>query len=558
MPKVPPRLNPDDPVQGLALDLRTMRLRAGSPSLAELARAMSCSHSTVSAYLNGHRLPAPDQLRAFALACGADPAHWLAKLEDVHGRLSRAPAASASYTAPSARPEASQEADRPQDTPVAGPGVMTACPQTIAEARALVTRLRTPNPLIIDLTGAAGADGRRIADHITGLAAGAGCTFERTAGRVFVLLPPGVPASLRDQAVNDAYRLGAGLAATASQRQPPRVREEAPVPDFAIRIVGVGGAGINVGGQMTQRGEARLIAVDTDPLALVTDKADVQLELTGPHSGDPRRLTAATAAQTAGVHRDELASALAGADLVFIVVGEGGATGTGAAPVIANVARAAGALTIAVASMPFSFEGPHRAAVAADGVGRLRDEVDTLLVVPYDRLLQSGTVAELFGLADAALVGGLRCILDPIERPGLINLDFADIKRTLSGGGLALTGTGTARGSDRAVAATGSAISSMLAQAPFQEARTMLMSLLGGPDVSLNEISEAAQIVSGWGGDDVDFMFAACIDEEMADALQVTIIAAGISGSTPRSANENFDNWFEQVLRDLNQADNPA
>lgn len=528
MPKVPPRLDPDDPVQGLALDMRTLRLRAGSPSLAELARRMSCSHSTVSAYLNGHRLAPPDQLRAFALACRADPSSWLAKLEDIHRLLSRLPARNgAEPSGPADEDAAPGGTSRPEHMPGEEPAVVTIRPREMTDVRDLWTSLRGKSPLIIDLASATGDDVRRISDYAAGLAAGAEGSIKRVAGRVLALLPPGVPARLRVQAINDAYRLGTGLSVTPLPR-PPDDSPKVSGPRPPGRIVGVGGAGINVVDQAAELGDVQVIAVDTDALGLMTSSAGVQVELSGPHSAGPWHVVPATAAQAAEAARDKLAEAFAGAELVFVVVGEGGGTGAGAAPVIASVARSAGAFTIGVTSTPFSFEGPHKTAVAADGITRLRGEVDTLLVIPNDRLPESGSIAELFRLADAALINGLRCILDPINRPGIINLGLADIKHVLSGGGLALIGTGSARGSDRAVAAAGIAISSMLAQAHFQEARTMLMSVRGGPELTLNDINEAVNIAYEWGGVDVDLTFGASVDDDMVGVMQVTIIAAGI------------------------------
>jgi cell division protein FtsZ len=230
-------------------------------------------------------------------------------------------------------------------------------------------------------------------------------------------------------------------------------------------------------------------------------------------------------------HREEIEEVLKGADMVFVTAGEGGGTGTGGAPVVAQVARSLGALTIGVVTRPFGFEGKRRAAQADAGIERLRGEVDTLIVIPNDRLLSISdrhvSVLDAFKAADQVLLSGVQGITDLITTPGLINLDFADVKSVMSGAGSALMGIGSSRGDDRAVAAAEMAISSPLLEASIDGAHGVLLSIQGGSDLGLFEINEAAQLVANSAAPDANIIFGAVIDDALGDEVRVTVIAAG-------------------------------
>jgi cell division protein FtsZ len=241
-------------------------------------------------------------------------------------------------------------------------------------------------------------------------------------------------------------------------------------------------------------------------------------------------------------HREEIEEVLKGADMVFVTAGEGGGTGTGGAPVVANIARSLGALTIGVVTRPFTFEGRRRATQAEDGIAALRDEVDTLIVIPNDRLLSISdrqvSVLDAFKSADQVLLSGVQGITDLITTPGLINLDFADVKSVMSEAGSALMGIGSARGDDRAVAAAEMAISSPLLEASIDGARGVLLSISGGSDLGLFEINEAAQLVSEAAHPEANIIFGAVIDDALGDEVRVTVIAAGFDGGQPSKRRE--------------------
>jgi cell division protein FtsZ len=246
-------------------------------------------------------------------------------------------------------------------------------------------------------------------------------------------------------------------------------------------------------------------------------------------------------AKAAEDHREEIEEVLKGADMVFVTAGEGGGTGTGGAPVVASVARSLGALTIGVVTRPFGFEGKRRAVQAETGIERLRAEVDTLIVIPNDRLLSISdrhvSVLDAFKAADQVLLSGVQGITDLITTPGLINLDFADVKSVMSGAGSALMGIGSSRGDDRAVAAAEMAISSPLLEASIDGAHGVLLSIQGGSDLGLFEINEAAQLVANSAAVDANIIFGAVIDDALGDEVRVTVIAAGFDEQRPsRSA----------------------
>jgi cell division protein FtsZ len=312
-----------------------------------------------------------------------------------------------------------------------------------------------------------------------------------------------------------------------------------------IKVVGIGGGGVNAVNRMIDEGlkGVEFIAINTDAQALLMSDADVKLDV-------GRELTRGLGAganpdigsKAAEDHREEIEEVLKGADMVFVTAGEGGGTGTGGAPVVASVARSLGALTIGVVTRPFGFEGKRRAAQADLGIERLREEVDTLIVIPNDRLLSISdrhvSVLDAFKAADQVLLSGVQGITDLITTPGLINLDFADVKSVMSGAGSALMGIGSARGDDRSVAAAEMAISSPLLEASIDGAHGVLLSIQGGSDLGLFEINEAAQLVANSAAPDANIIFGAVIDDALGDEVRVTVIAAGFDESRiarPRS-----------------------
>jgi cell division protein FtsZ len=304
-----------------------------------------------------------------------------------------------------------------------------------------------------------------------------------------------------------------------------------------IKVVGVGGGGVNAVNRMIDAGlrGVEFIAVNTDAQALLMSDADVKLDI-------GRNLTRGLGAgadpevgrQAADDHRDEIEAALAGADMVFVTAGEGGGTGTGASPLIARIAREQGALTIGVVTRPFAFEGRRRATQAETGVGALKDEVDTLIVIPNDRLLEvaeAGTsVLEAFRLADDVLLQGVQGITDLIMTPGLINLDFADVRSVMREAGNALMGIGRARGDDRAIEAARLAMSSPLLEASIDGARGVLLLIAGGSDLGLLEANAAADLVGSSAHPEANIIFGAVIDDTLGDEVKVTVIAAGFEG----------------------------
>ena len=301
-----------------------------------------------------------------------------------------------------------------------------------------------------------------------------------------------------------------------------------------IKVVGVGGGGVNAVNRMIDAGlkGVEFVAVNTDAQALLMSDADIKLDI-------GRELTRGLGAgsdpevgrQAAEDHRDEIEAAIAGADMVFITAGKGGGTGTGAAPVIAEVARAVGALTIGVVTRPFGFEGRRRAVQAEQGIQRLKENVDTQIVIPNDRLLtvsnENTSVLNAFKMADEVLLQGVQGITDLITTPGLINTDFADVKMIMSDAGSALMGIGYASGEGRALAAARAAISSPLLEASIEGARGILLNISGGSDLGLFEVNEAAEVIHGVAHPDANIIFGAVIDDEMGDDVRVTVIAAG-------------------------------
>jgi cell division protein FtsZ len=307
-----------------------------------------------------------------------------------------------------------------------------------------------------------------------------------------------------------------------------------------IKVVGVGGGGVNAVNRMIEAGlrGVEFIAVNTDAQALLMSDADVKLDI-------GRDLTRGLGAgadpdkgrQAAEDHAQDIEDALKGADMVFVTAGEGGGTGTGGAPVVARIARALGALTIGVVTRPFSFEGKRRAVQAEQGIVSLREEVDTLIVIPNDKLLQmidhQIAILDAFKQADQVLMQGVSGITDLITTPGLINLDFADVKAVMSNAGSALMGIGSARGEDRARAAAETAVSSPLLEASIEGAHGVLLSIAGGSDLGLFEVSSAANLIQGAAHEDANIIFGTVIDDALGDEVKVTVIAAGFEGGQP-------------------------
>lgn len=307
-----------------------------------------------------------------------------------------------------------------------------------------------------------------------------------------------------------------------------------------IKVVGIGGGGVNAVNRMIEVGlkGVEFIAINTDAQALLMSDADVKLDI-------GRELTRGLGAganpevgkKAAEDHADEIEEVLKGADMVFVTAGEGGGTGTGGAPVVARIARSLGALTIGVVTRPFGFEGRRRSSQADTGIDNLRAEVDTLIVIPNDRLLSLSdrniSVIDAFRQADHVLLQGVSGITDLITTPGLINLDFADVKSVMHSAGSALMGIGSARGEDRAVEAAEKAISSPLLEAGIDGAHGVLLSISGGSDLGLFEINEAARLVSDAAHPDANIIFGAVIDDTLGDEVRVTVIAAGFDGGEP-------------------------
>ncbi len=307
-----------------------------------------------------------------------------------------------------------------------------------------------------------------------------------------------------------------------------------------IKVVGIGGGGVNAVNRMIEVGlkGVEFIAVNTDAQALLMSDADVKLDV----GRDLTRGLGAGADPEVGKkaaedHHEEIEEVLRGADMVFVTAGEGGGTGTGGAPVVAKIARSLGALTIGVVTRPFTFEGRRRSTQAEAGIDALRAEVDTLIVIPNDRLLsisdRNVSILDAFKSADQVLLSGVQGITDLITTPGLINLDFADVKSVMQGAGSALMGIGSSRGDDRAVQASELAISSPLLEASIDGAHGVLLSIQGGSDLGLFEIHEAARLVQEAAHPEANIIFGAVIDDALGDEVRVTVIAAGFDSGSP-------------------------
>jgi cell division protein FtsZ len=323
-----------------------------------------------------------------------------------------------------------------------------------------------------------------------------------------------------------------------------------------IKVVGIGGGGVNAVNRMIELGlrGVEFIAINTDAQALLMSDADVKLDV-------GREITRGLGAgadpevgrRAAEDHAEEIEEALAGSDMVFVTAGEGGGTGTGGAPVVARIAKSIGALTIGVVSKPFGFEGKRRMDQAETGVAALKNEVDTLIVVPNDRLLEISdrgiSMLEAFTTADQVLLAGVQGITDLITTPGLINLDFADVKSVMQGAGSALMGIGSARGADRAIKAAELAVASPLLEASIDGAHGVLLSIQGGSNLGIFEINDAARLVQEAVHPEANIIFGAVIDDTLGDEVRVTVIAAGFdSEPAPKSQDQRRSSFVKPAV----------
>jgi cell division protein FtsZ len=308
----------------------------------------------------------------------------------------------------------------------------------------------------------------------------------------------------------------------------PRAGQQA-----TIKVIGVGGGGGNAISSMIADGGMKgveFIAVNTDAQALLNNKAEIKIQIgenltKGLGSGGNPEV----GRQAAEESREKLKEEISGVDMVFITCGEGGGTGTGAAPIVAEIAKESGALTVAVVTRPFDFEGSKRKIVADDGIRNLKEKVDTLIVVPNQKVLtvidKKTPILEAFKKIDSVLYQGVKGIADLITTPGLINVDFADVKSIMENSGTALMGLGTGSGEKRAMAAIKQAISSPLLDINIDGARGVLLNIVGGPDLTMSEVDEAATIIKNAVDPDAEIIFGAVIDDKMMDQIKITLIA---------------------------------
>ncbi len=337
-------------------------------------------------------------------------------------------------------------------------------------------------------------------------------------------------------------------------------------PDFAtIKVLGVGGGGNNAVNRMIEanvRG-VEFIAVNTDAQALSVNKADYKLQMGANMTkglgvgADP-----ALGRKAAEESREELEEVLAGADMIFITAGMGGGTGTGASPIIAEVARSVGALTVGVVTKPFTFEGARRMRQAEEGIDILKEAIDTLITIPNDRLLKvvekKTSIVDAFSIADDVLRQGVQGISDLIAVPGLINLDFADVRAIMMGTGTALMGIGTASGDSRAAEAARNAISSPLLETSIDGAKGVLLNITGDASLGLLEVNEAAELIREVAENDAHIIFGAAINESFEDELRVTVIATGFGGRR-RPSEAGFDELtMKPFTADDDELDIPA
>ncbi len=339
-----------------------------------------------------------------------------------------------------------------------------------------------------------------------------------------------------------------------------------------IKVVGIGGGGVNAVNRMVDAGlrGVEFVAVNTDAQTLLMSDAEVKLDI---GRETTRGLGAGSdpdvGRRAADEHREEIEELLKGSDMVFITAGEGGGTGTGGAPVVAELARNAGALTIGVVTRPFGFEGRKRATQADLGISELKKAVDTLIVVPNDRLLQVSDphtpIVDAFRMADQVLYQGVEGITSLITTPGLINLDFADVKAVMLGAGSALMGIGHGSGEDRAEEAAKAAVSSPLLESSIEGARGVLLSIAGPSDLTLHEVNKAADAITRVAHPDANIIFGAVVDDGLGEEVRVTVIAAGFDKLIERPSREGrISRILEEptplpaVLKEEEQEEAPA
>ena len=325
-----------------------------------------------------------------------------------------------------------------------------------------------------------------------------------------------------------------------------------------IKVVGIGGGGVNAVNRMIEAGlrGVEFIAVNTDAQTLLMSDAEVKLDIgrettRGLGAGSDPEVGKSASTE----HADEIEEILKGADMVFITAGEGGGTGTGGAPVVAEVAKGLGALTIGVVTRPFGFEGRRRATQADLGITELKKAVDTLIVVPNDRLLQVADpnmpMVEAFRMADQVLYQGVDGITSLITTPGLINLDFADVKTVMSGAGSALMGIGLGSGPDRATEASKAAISSPLLESSIDGAKGVLLSIAGPTDLTLHEVNQAAEAITRVAHPDANIIFGAVVDDALGEEVRVTVVAAGFDKVAPNATGTNqFESRLSRLLEE--------
>lgn len=313
-----------------------------------------------------------------------------------------------------------------------------------------------------------------------------------------------------------------------------------------IKVVGVGGGGVNAVNRMIEEGlkGVEFIAVNTDSQALMFSDADVKLDIGREATrGLGAGANPEVGRQSAEDHKSEIEETLKGADMVFVTAGEGGGTGTGAAPVVAGIAKKMGALTVGVVTRPFKFEGQKRTRQALEGIESLKEVCDTLIVIPNDRLLQLGdaslTMMNAFRAADQVLHNGVQGITDLITIPGLINVDFADVRSVMADAGSALMGVGSARGDNRVMTAAQEAINSPLLESTMEGAKGVLLSIAGGSDLGLQEVNDAASMVEEKADEDVNLIFGTIFDDNLGDEVRVTVIATGFDANKNAAPTSN-------------------
>ena len=323
-----------------------------------------------------------------------------------------------------------------------------------------------------------------------------------------------------------------------------------------IKVVGVGGGGVNAVNRMIEEGlkGVQFVAINTDSQALIFSDADTKLDI----GREATRGLGAGANPEVGKtsaedHKTEIEEALQGSDMVFVTAGEGGGTGTGAAPVVASIAKKMGALTVGVVTRPFKFEGARRTRQAMAGIEELREVCDTLIVIPNDRLMQLGgeelSIVEAFRAADEVLLNGVQGITNLITIPGMINVDFADVRSVMSDAGSALMGIGSARGDDRAMTAAEQAINSPLLESTMEGAKGVLLSIAGGSDLGLHEVNSAASMVEERADEDANIIFGTIIDDTLGDEVRVTIIATGFDAQANMTAQTQQQEKAESERR---------